>query len=195
MSSSNPNRIDTLSDQPVRLIVASENPVKIRAATGGFERVFPQLRLEAESVSVDSGVRHQPIGDEETFLGAAQRAGNARFLRPEGGYWIGIEGGIDDTPQGMVAFAWIVVLSPSQTGRARTGAFFLPDQVAELVRQGMELGDADDLVFGRSNSKQNEGAIGLLTDGAMDRRELYEHAVVLALVSLKNPDRSSPAPA
>jgi non-canonical (house-cleaning) NTP pyrophosphatase len=41
-------------------------------------------------------------------------------------------------------------------------------------------------VFGRTNSKQEEGAIGLLTGGIVDRRQLYEQAVVLALVAFKN---------
>jgi non-canonical (house-cleaning) NTP pyrophosphatase len=52
----------------------------------------------------------------------------------------------------------------------------------------MELGEADDLVFGRSNSKQDNGAIGLLTGDVIDRAQLYEQAVILALVPFKNPD-------
>jgi non-canonical (house-cleaning) NTP pyrophosphatase len=48
------------------------------------------------------------------------------------------------------------------------------------------LGEADDIVFGRSNSKQKEGAIGLLTGNVVDRAGLYEHAVILALVPFKN---------
>jgi non-canonical (house-cleaning) NTP pyrophosphatase len=56
------------------------------------------------------------------------------------------------------------------------------------VRQGMELGDADDAVFGRSNSKQANGAVGILTGNVIDRAELYEQAVVLALIPFKNPE-------
>jgi len=61
----------------------------------------------------------------------------------------------------------------------------LPEAVARLVRAGKELGDANDIVFGRENSKQQEGAIGLLTGKVMDRTELYEHAMVLALAPIK----------
>ena len=39
-------------------------------------------------------------------------------------------------------------------GKSRTATFFLPEEVAELVRQGQELGSADDIVFNVSNSKQ-----------------------------------------
>jgi non-canonical (house-cleaning) NTP pyrophosphatase len=53
--------------------------------------------------------------------------------------------------------------------------------VAALVRAGVELGEADDRVFGRSGSKQGEGAVGLLTKGAICRSSYYEHALILAL--------------
>ena len=68
-----------------------------------------------------------------------------------------------------------------------TGSFFLPDEVARLVRQGTELGEADDIVFGRQNSKQQNGSLGLLTADALDRTEFYEQAVMMALLPFKNP--------
>jgi len=150
--------------------------------------MYPELDFNIESVSVSSGVSAQPMSDEETLLGATQRAEVAKSGNADADFWVGIEGGIEDVDLGMVAFAWVVVLSDHQTGLGRTGGFILPARVAELVRQGKELGDANDMVFVRENSKQKEGAIGLLTHNAMDRRELYEHAMVLALVSLKNPE-------
>jgi non-canonical (house-cleaning) NTP pyrophosphatase len=82
----------------------------------------------------------------------------------------------------------VVVLSGDKIGKARTGAFFLPPAVARLVNEGIELGEADDMVFGRTNSKQKNGAVGLLTGDVIDRRLYYEQAVVLALIPFKNPD-------
>jgi non-canonical (house-cleaning) NTP pyrophosphatase len=64
--------------------------------------------------------------------------------------------------------------------------FYLPDEVAALVRGGMELGHADDVVFGRSNSKQEDGSVGLLTGGVINRETYYAHAVVLALIPFRN---------
>jgi len=115
-------------------------------------------------------------------------------MLPEADYWVGIEGGVEDENDemaaekstAMAAFAWVVVRSGDRVGKARTGTFFLPAPVADLVRQGKELGEADDIIFGRSNSKQENGAIGLLTGNVIDRTQLYEHAVVLALVPFKN---------
>ena len=45
----------------------------------------------------------------------------------------------------------------------------------------MELGLADDKVFGRQDSKSKDGAVGLLTRGAITRTAYYAHAVTLAL--------------
>jgi non-canonical (house-cleaning) NTP pyrophosphatase len=86
----------------------------------------------------------------------------------------------------MLAFAWIVVRSRDRLSKGRSGAFCLPPAIADLVRQGKELGEADDVIFGQSNSKQAAGAVGLLTNNVIDRAGLYEHAMILALIPFKN---------
>jgi len=171
-----------------KIIVASKNPVKINAALGGFKKMFPNETFEIQGVSVASGVSDQPMTDEETVRGARTRAENASVEYPHADFWVGIEGGIEDTHNEMQAFAWIVVKSKDgNVGRGRTGMFFLPPQVAYHVRQGKELGDADDIVFGKTNSKQANGAIGLLTDNIIHREHYYTETVVLALIPFKNP--------
>ena len=168
------------------LVIASTNPVKIQAAVNGFQRLFPGSQLNVIAVAAPSGVAHQPMTDEETLRGARNRSARAQALHPNADYWIGIEGGVEPIGQELTAFAWIVVRSKSMIGRGRTGTFFLPPAVAELIRQGKELGEADDIIFGRSNSKQDNGAVGLLTDNVIDRAQLYEHAMILALIPFKN---------
>lgn len=170
-----------------RIVVASQNPVKLAAIGDGFQRVWPDTSFVVEGVSVPSGVSDQPMTSAETLQGAHNRATNARAAAPGADYYAGIEGGVEDTPQGLSVFAWIVILSAGRTGQAQTGTFFLPDAVAKLVREGVELGHADDIVFQRENSKQGNGAIGLLTGNIIDRRAYYEHAVILALVPFLNP--------
>jgi inosine/xanthosine triphosphatase len=66
-------------------------------------------------------------------------------------------------------------------GLAKTSMFPIPDEVAALVKQGIELGEADDRVFHRVKSKHGNGLVGLLTGGIVDRSEYYEQALVLAL--------------
>lgn len=169
-----------------KIVIASTNPVKMQAALQGFERMFPEQAFEIHSVSAASGVRAQPLSSQETLQGAHNRACAAHRQAPQADYWVGIEGGIEDCDEEMAAFAWVVVYTPRLTGKGRTGTFFLPPVVADLIRQGKELGEADDIVFNKNNSKQANGAIGILTGDVIDRTRLYEHAVVLALAPFKN---------
>lgn len=168
------------------IAVASGNPVKVAAAVEGFRQLFPNRALSVRSVRVPSDVADQPLTDEETLLGASNRARHAQAACPEADFWLGIEGGVHWHAEELSAFAWVVVRSAAGLGKARSGTFFLPRVVAELVAQGLALGEADDLVFEQSNSKQGVGAIGLLTNRVLNRQQLYEQAVVLALVRFKN---------
>jgi inosine/xanthosine triphosphatase len=175
------------------VVVASKNPVKIAATLKGFRDMFPGNTYAAHGVTVASGVPEQPLSDMETLQGALNRAQNAREQEPQADYWVGIEGGVEfeDTPShaggSLQSFAWIVIIDHGGTeGKARTAAFYQPKEVATLVRGGIELGHADDIVFGRSNSKQANGSVGLLTGDVIDRESYYVQAVVLALIPFKN---------
>ena len=95
---------------------------------------------------------------------------------------MGIEGGIQFIGSELHAFAWVVILSVNTMGKARTATFILPPEIATLLKSGIELGDADDIVFNRVNSKQKDGAVGILTNGLIDRTHYYEHALTLALI-------------
>ncbi len=169
------------------VIVASTNPVKIEAVRRGFAAMFPASDLHIEGIAVHSGVSHQPMNDTETATGAQLRVENAKKEHPDALYWVGIEGGVQETEGGMEAFAWVVVRDGSgEVGKGRTGTFLLPPAIVELIREGKELGEADDIVFGQTNSKQNMGAVGLLTGNVIDRTAYYEHAVILALIRFKH---------
>lgn len=169
------------------IAVASLNPVKADAVLQAFSRVFPEEEFTIKTLSVVSGVSDQPMTDADTLAGALTRAENARKTLPDATYWVGVEGGCDYLDGEMVAFAWIQILSEDRRSHARTAVFRLPIEVQRLVEGGMELGEADDVVFGKQNSKQNNGAVGLLTENVETRTSLYEQAVILALIPFKNP--------
>lgn len=169
-----------------KIVIASKNPVKIDAVKHGFEKIFPDEKFEFEGISVPSGVKDQPFDNEETLKGATNRADNAFAKMKTADYFVGIEGGIEPAGEEMEAFAWVVVRSENKYGKSRTGTFFLPKEVVKLIKEGMELGEADDIVFKRSNSKQQNGAVGILTGNAIDRTKYYSEAVILALIPFKN---------
>jgi inosine/xanthosine triphosphatase len=170
---------------PKKVIIASKNPVKIAATNAGFQRMFPKQAFVFEGVLVPSNVSDQPMTHEETRKGAANRAENAKSHSLDADYWVGIEGGVHQDEFGMQAFAWIEVHSSDKASQAQTAVFYLPEPIAKMVRDGIELGEADDIYFGRSNSKQKDGAVGILTHGEIDRKAYYEHAMMLALIPFK----------
>lgn len=170
------------------VIIASTNPVKIACVKEAFGEMFPDGQFTFEGVNVSSCVSHQPIGSEETYTGAVSRVENSKEESPHADYWVGIEGGVEDHEKKMEAFAWIVIRSKSGfQSEAKTGTFMIPEKVADLIRDGKELGEADDIVFHESNSKQQMGAVGLLTGNVIDRTRYYREAVILALIPYKNP--------
>lgn len=168
------------------IVIASTNPVKIESTRRGFERMFPGEPFTVRTVTVPSGVRGQPLSSAETLQGARQRVQAAAECLPQADYWVGIEGGIEWDNDGAGSFSWVVVKAGETYGKSRTGLYYLPPQLAALIQSGKELGEANDIVFATSNSKQDRGAIGLLTNNVLDRIQLYEHAVILALVPFKN---------
>jgi inosine/xanthosine triphosphatase len=166
--------------------VGSKNPVKVGCAREAFSQAFGKICL-VEGVDAHSEISAQPRSEEETLLGAKNRATHAKSLVPQADYWVGIEGGVDEDSQGMYAFAWIYLLHRSgKSSQSMTGTFYLPPQVVALIQEGMELGHADDLVFQAQNSKQQGGSVGLLTHGLIPREAYYQQAMVLALIPFLN---------
>ena len=168
--------------------VGSTNPVKVAAARAVIGRVAPSARVEA--VSVTSTVAEQPYGDDETIRGAVARARAARD-RADAELGIGIEGGVVESADGALrTCAWAAVSGPN--GFRSVGgslAMPLPPRVAELVQgEGLELGTAMDRLTGERETKRGRGAVGILTDGLVDRQAAYEVILVYALAPLLSHD-------
>merc|ERR1711962_1905044 len=87
----------------------------------------------------------------------------------------------------MHCMACICIYNGEYCSTANSASFPLPYAITKLVKEGLELGDADDRVFNTVNSKQGEGTVGKLTKGVVDRTAYYEHAVVLAFARFNFP--------
>lgn len=169
-----------------KIIIASTNPVKINAVAAAFKKMFPDETFETEGISASSGVSGQPKSDSETLRGALNRAENASNMA-DGDFWVGIESGVEEKDSGMEVFSWVVVKDKDgKIGKGKTGTYFLPHKVAELIKQGMEFGEASDIVFEKNNLKQKNGTIGILTNDTIDRTRYYTDTIVLALIPFKN---------
>jgi inosine/xanthosine triphosphatase len=168
------------------VVVGSTNPVKIAAVAAVLARSGSRARVDG--IAVPSGVRDQPEGDAETIRGATQRA--AAALRETGAdLAVGLEGGIVEEDGQMRTCAWAAVVS--RDGRTSVGgslAMPLPNRVAALVREGVELGHAMDRVSGGQDTKRGAGAVGILTAGLVDRQRAYESLVAYALAPFLSPE-------
>lgn len=182
----------------ITVTVGSKNATKLEAVRSAFSAAFPHADALIEGFDVASGVSSQPMGDDETRRGALARAkGAAEAFKAArsctADYTVGLEGGCGDDFEGELdCFAWLVVAKgdqPDNASCARTATLRLPRAVADLVRSGVELGLADDKVFGREGSKHRDGAVGLLTKGAIGRAAYYAHALTLALAREISPER------
>ncbi len=171
----------------MKVVVASHNPVKLRAVEEAFASQFPGTKVELVPTAAQSGVRDQPRSDDETRQGARNRVANAASAVPDAEFWVGLEGGIEAVDEHLMAFAWMVVKRANgQMGEARSVTLPLPPAVKKLLESGLELGDANDQVFSTVNSKSEGGAYGLLTDGLYTRESVYCQTLIIALVPFVN---------
>lgn len=170
----------------MKIIVASTNPVKQEAVLQAFSKAFHQS-ISVEGMKAPSGVSDQPMTDEETLLGARNRAQYCRAQQANADFWVGIEGGIRNTDYGMEAFGWMVILNRAQESYTRSASFLLPTIIEEQINEGAELGPAMDILFKEHNSKHKGGAVGLLSNTLVSREALYEQPLILALIPFLQP--------
>lgn len=166
--------------------MGSSNPVKLAAAQAVLTRAIPGAAVAP--ISVPSGVPDQPFGDAQTIAGARARARAAR-LALDADLGVGLEGGVVDGPTGMRTCAWCVVVD--REGREGVGgslAMPLPDAVAAMIREGVELGHAMDRLVEATGTKHGQGAVGILTKGRIDRQGAYEVLVTYAMAPFLTPE-------
>ncbi len=163
----------------MRIAVGTDNPLKYQAVRNVLHRLYPKAEFTA--LKVDTRMPRQPKGDRQTRQGAANRAHAAR-LATHADWGIGIEAGVIQTEFGMMTCAWCAI--EDRKGRVGIGGstnMLLPDEIAEQIRAGKELGPAMDEFAHIKDVKKKMGAIGIFTRGLTDRRRSYELIVKLAL--------------
>ncbi|MEH7353683.1 DUF84 family protein [Neobacillus drentensis] len=160
----------------MKIIIGSKNPAKINAVKNSFA-----YDHEAEFVSFDipSGVNKQPFSDEETIQGAINRAVGA-LKKVNGDIGIGLEGGVYEKSYGLLLCNWGAIaarnMDPIIAGGAR---FLLPEEVAARLRNGEELGPVMDDYAKMKNVRKHEGAIGIFTNGMINRVDMFTHVTKL----------------
>ncbi len=165
------------STDAVDIAVGSLNPVKIEAVRNVMERIYGSVRIFA--VDSKSGVPEQPF-EGETVQGAINRAkgaiGNHRMA-------VGIEAGVFERYDGLYDVQHCAIIDSD--GKITIGmgsGFRYPDKVTELVRNGRTVGEAMKMIYSGKDIGKEQGAIGILSKGLLDRRELTEQSVLNAML-------------
>ena len=172
----------------MKVLVGSQNPVKIEAVKEAFSNYFKDV--DVIGINVNSKVPKQPINDE-TFEGAKNRALELKKINKEkhlnAKFFVGIEGGIIKLYSKWLAFGGMCIIDDKGEISFGTSPHFeLPEHITKQLLNGIELGDVMDEITKENNTKQKSGAIGFFTKNVMDRKSLYVYGLVAALVPFLN---------
>lgn len=160
--------------------VGSKNPAKVKAVTKVFRKSFPKARVI--SISVPSGVSRMPLTAHETMKGAELRANYLLKHYPKIDIAVGVEGGIERTHRGAMLCSYTCIMDREGTvGIGGGTATVIPERIAKAVFSGDELGDIMDRIVGRRRTQDREGAIGILTNGLVNRESLFRFTTSCAL--------------
>lgn len=166
----------------MKIAVGSTNPKKSEATHMAFAKVWPDQTFEVVGVDVKSGISDQPMSDLESMKGAKQRAKLALEATPDAEYGVGLEGGMQEIDGAWYDSGWVAVIDKQgNIGLGSSARCIVPEKMMVHIRQGMELGHVDDLLFGHENSKQKSGHFGFMTNEAIPRAEGYRDGVIMAL--------------
>ncbi|MEP7166917.1 MAG: inosine/xanthosine triphosphatase [Candidatus Woesebacteria bacterium] len=160
------------------LAVGSTNVVKVNAVQSGVEETWPDAVVEG--FETDSGVGVQPRSDHETYVGSRNRAYSALLAMQEkiGNdaeiLGVGLEGGVDETEDGLMNVVWCSVVDKNGVFYSSSGArFILDDEIASRILAGEEMGPVMDSLVNETDTKKKGGMIGIVTENFFNRTEEY----------------------
>ncbi|MDZ5783410.1 DUF84 family protein [Marinococcus luteus] len=154
-----------------KVMVGSKNAVKVAAVRQVLSPDF-----SVAGMSAASGVNDQPFSDQETREGAVNRSWHAQKYADIG---IGLEGGVQPEGKDIYLCSWGALTDGTAVWTAGGARILLPERIAVMLHNGVELKTAVDHYTQLENVHQNEGAIGILTAGQVDRTALFHHIVSL----------------
>jgi inosine/xanthosine triphosphatase len=161
--------------QMKKIAIGTMNPAKVSAV----QAVFSAENYILVPTTVSSNVAAQPFSDEETLTGAINRAKNA-LKKENADIGIGLEGGVVEMNKRLWVCNWGALVDKDGIVVSAGGARIpLPPEAAQGVRDGKELGDVMDEYTGMRNIRKKEGAVGVFTNGYINRAEMFTHIVKL----------------
>ncbi|MBP2172464.1 inosine/xanthosine triphosphatase [Methanococcus voltae] len=159
--------------------IGTLNPVKISAAQEAVSRAVGSVLIT--SVDADSKVSDQPIGFDETFKGAYNRAKEA-YDKASSMYGIGLEAGIVEIGEKKLDIHICVIYDSFRHTVGTSSGFQIPQEILSGIEKGVECGEIAGKIYNNPEIGKNIGLIGRLTDENIVRKDLCKQAITMALV-------------
>ena len=168
------------------IVMGSTSAVKVNATKQAFGTYFEDV--DVKGLPLASGVKAFPTSDEETLQGALNRAKEARSLEPEADFAVGIEGGLSRFDKYVLVKQVAVVIKEDIISIGVSAGYAAPERLLrQLDMASDESRNIIDSYLGRKEILSNEGVIGVLTNGILDRTRVTKDAVICALTRFVNP--------
>ena len=168
-----------------QVVVASMTLSKLRAVQCAFDRVYPGENIQYIGISVDSGISDQPMSDSETLLGALNRVAQAKRLKHDADFYVGIEGGVYGLQDELYLCGWVVVRDKhDRIAKAAAARVILPNKIQTLIRDGVELCDAVSSIYDAPGVLTDRDTVSPITNNLISRADYYEHALIFAVTAL-----------
>jgi inosine/xanthosine triphosphatase len=173
----------------MRVIVGSENTPKRQAAEASFVAAFPREQIIVDGVKTNSGVSSHPTTAEESITGALNRAEQARLLKPEADFYVGIEGGLLKVGERAWEIGWVAVVSAAgQNATGLSAGIEIQGKILSAICDGEELNDVLANDHGIKSAGNANGFYGLATNDLVTRQAAYEQGITFALARFLHPE-------
>ncbi len=175
----------------MKIFVGSKNSGKISSVIRALEKYEEFRSCFVEGKSVDSGVKSQPIGLDETITGAKNRAFNT-FHLDSCDFAVGLESGIFKVPHTKSEYmdtTACAIFDGKSFHLGLSSCFEYPKSlISKIFDEGKEISEgAVELGFSENRDfREEKGMIGVLTKGVITRIDYSEQAVHVALIHLLN---------
>ena len=172
----------------MKIFVGSLNPAKVNAVRETLSEYPAFAGCEVLGFDAVSNVSDQPKTLEETMRGAINRAKHAAT---QGGIGFGLESGLMQVPYTETGHMDVCVCAIWNGEKHVTGissAWECPPEITRMmIDEGLDMQEAF-YKSGRTNDPKigsSIGAIGLLTEGRVDRKAYTKQAITMAMIHAK----------
>ncbi len=175
---------------PTIIAVGSKNEAKNKAVEIAFLKAFPSV--ETLGFDVESGIADQPTTDEESILGAQNRAKNALAQLATARFGVGLEGNTVTISGKMYLHGWVAILERGNDsfGIGHSSGLELPENLKQGIEAGQELGPLLQAMLADEDNviRHTQGTNGILSAGLYTREQEFIDATTVALSRFVSPE-------